>query len=115
MNHSFAYVSAPVFEGRSTKELREYCRELYELGYLPICPNIMFSQFLADDIPEEREESKAMSLELLRRCRVVVVCTNDITENMEKEILLAKKLGITATTLAGIRRIAAHTKKGEDA
>lgn len=56
-----------------------------------------------------------MSLELLRRCRVVVVCTNDITENMEKEILLAKKLGITATTLAGIRRIAAHTKKGEDA
>ena len=52
---------------------------------------------------------------LLRRCRVVVVCTNDITESMEKEILLAKKLGITATPLAGIRRIAAHTKKGEDA
>lgn len=115
MNRSFAYVSAPVFEGRSTKELREYCRELYELGYLPICPHIMFFQFLTDDIPEEREESKAMSLELLRRCRVVVVCTNDITESMEKEILLAKKLGITATTLAGIRRIAAHTKKGEDA
>ena len=114
MNRSFAYVSAPVFEGRSTKELREYCRELYELGYLPICPNIMLSEFLTDDIPEEREESKAMSLELLRRCRVVVVCTNDITENMEKEILLANKLGITATTLTGIRKIAEHAKKGEN-
>ena len=49
---------------------------------------------------------------LLRRCRVVVVCTNDITENMEKEILLANKLGITATTLTGIRKIAEHAKKG---
>ena len=115
MNRSFAYVSAPNIEGRNNKKLREYCRELYDLGYLPVCPSIMFSQFLADDIPEEREESKTMSLDLLRRCRVVVVCTNDITEDMEKEILLAKKLGITASTLAGIRRIATHTKKGEDA
>lgn len=32
MNRSFAYVSAPVFEGRSTKELREYCRELYAVN-----------------------------------------------------------------------------------
>ena len=109
MNRSFAYVSAPAIEGRNNKKLREYCRELYDLGYLPVCPSIMFSQFLADEIP------KTMSLDLLRRCRVVVVCTNDITEDMEKEILLAKKLGITATTLAGIRRIATHTKKGEDA
>ena len=46
--------------------------------------------------------------------RQVVVCTNDITESMEKEILLPNKLGITATTLTGIRKIAAHAKKGEN-
>ena len=43
-----------------------------------------------------------MSRDILRRCRVVIVCSNDITENMEKDILLAKRIGIVTTTLAGI-------------
>lgn len=114
MNRSFAYVCAPSNEGRISKKLKEYSRELYELGYLPICPAMMFSQFLAEDIPEEREAASNMSHDILRRCRVVVVCSNDISPEMENEILLAKRMGIVATTLAGVHKIAAHTKKGED-
>lgn len=111
MNRSFAYVCAPNNESRNSKKLRDYSRELYDLGYLPICPAMMFSQFLISDVPEERENAAEMSLDILRRCRVVVVCSNDITEDMEKEILLAKRIGIVTTTLAGIRKISQHTKK----
>ena len=114
MNRSFAYVCAPNNESRNSKKLRDYSRELYDLGYLPICPAMMFSQFLISDVPEERENAAEMSLDILRRCRVVVVCSNDITEDMEKEILLAKRIGIVTTTLACIRKISQHTKKGED-
>ena len=111
MNRSFAYVCAPNNESRNSKKLRDYSRELYDLGYLPICPAMMFSQFLISDVPEERENAAEMSLDILRRCRVVVVCSNDITEDMEKEILLAKRIGIVTTTLAGIRKISQHNKK----
>ena len=112
MNRSFAYVCAPNNDGRNYKKLRDYSRELYDLGYLPICPTMMFSQFLISDVPEERENAAEMSLDILRRCRVVVVCcSNNITEDMEKEILLAKRMGIVTTTLAGIRKISQHTKK----
>lgn len=114
MNRSFAYVCAPNNEGSNSKKLRDYSRELYDLGYLPVCPTMMFSQFLISDVPEERESALEMSQDILRRCRVVVVCSNDITENMEKEILLAKRMGIVTTTLAGIRKISQHTKKGEN-
>ena len=114
MNRSFAYICAPTDESRNSKKLRDYSRELYDLGFLPICPTMMFSQFLISDVPEEREAAMEMSRDILRRCRVVVVCSNDITENMEKEILLAKRIGIVTTTLAGIRKISQHTKKGED-
>lgn len=35
MNRSFAYICAPTDEGRNSKKLREYSRELYDLGFLP--------------------------------------------------------------------------------
>ena len=102
MNRTFAYVSAPNGESHAHAKLRNYCRQLYDLGYLPICPTLMFSRFLDGELPEERENGRAMSMDILRRCRVLVICSNDVTEDMEKEILLAKRLGIVATTLAGI-------------
>lgn len=52
MNRSFAYICAPTDEGRNSKKLRDYSRELYDLGFLPICPTMMFSQFLISDVPE---------------------------------------------------------------
>ena len=43
-----------------------------------------------------------MSRELLRRCRVLVVCGHVVTEEMKNDIAVAQRLGITATTLDGI-------------
>ena len=113
-NRTFAYVCAPVNQaaGFVSGKLKEYSKALYELGYLPICPCMMFSRFLSDSVPEQRNARKAMSLELLRRCRVLVLCSNEVTEEMEAEIMLAKRLGIVSTTLSGIKKISLQTENG---
>ena len=72
---------------------------------------MMFSRFLSESVPEQREARRSMSLELLRRCRVLVVCSDELTEEMEAEILLAKRLGIVATTLAGIKKLSLQAEK----
>ena len=116
MNKTFAYVCAPVNHatGFASGKLKEYSKILFELGYVPICPSMMFLRFLSETVPEQREARRAMSLELLRRCRVLVVCSDEVTEEMEAEILLAKRLGIVSTTLAGIKKISLHTENGAD-
>lgn len=116
MSKAFAYVSAP-YRGdkqRNLKRAREYCYTLYEMGFIPICPNLMFPQFLKDNVPEQREAQTKMALELLRRCRVLVVCSDVISEDMETEIMLAKRLGIISTTLSGIQKISLYSKVGDD-
>lgn len=114
---TFAYVCAPFQNsaGFPLHKAKEYCLALYELGYIPIAPNLMFSKFLRESIPEQREARRDMARQLLRRCRVLVVCGDEITEEMEAEILLAKRLRIVSTTLAGIKAIALHGRKSEDA
>lgn len=114
---TFAYVCAPFQDsnGFPTHRFKEYCTVLYELGYIPIAPNLMFGKFLRENIPDQREARRHMARQLLRRCRVLALCSDEITEEMETEIMLAKRLGIVATTLSGLQRISAYTGKAEDA
>ena len=113
---TFAYVCAPFFDraGLSSHRFREYCTALYELGYVPIAPNLMFSRFLRESVPEQREARRHMSHQLLRRCRVLVLCSEEITEEMEGEIMLARRLGIVSTTLSGLQKISAYAGEGRD-
>lgn len=116
MNRPFAYVCSP-FAGETrtnTKKARAYCRKLYELGYTPIAPHLLFPQFLEDDIHTERKDGIDMAEELLRRCRVVVVCGKEISDGMTNEIALAKRLGIVTTTLEGVVKIGECMKSESD-
>lgn len=118
MNRPFAFVCSP-FAGESRtniKRARNYCRKLYELGYTPLAPHLLFPQFLEDEIPTERKDGLDMAQELLRRCRVVVVCGKEISDGMMGEIALAKKLGIVTTTLEGIAKVGecSESEQGED-
>lgn len=100
----FAYVCTPG-RGGDTSELnkiREYCRLLYEAGYVPIAPVLLFPLFLSMRVPRERKAVLEMTQALLRRCRVVVACGPVITDEMMCELMLARRLNITATTLDGI-------------
>lgn len=114
---TFAYVCAPFQSnaGFPSQQARDYSLALYKLGYIPIAPNLMFSKFLCESVPEQREARRDMARQLLRRYRVLVVCGDEITEEMEAEILLAKRLHIVSTTLAGIKAITLYGVKSEDA
>ncbi|MDL2294299.1 hypothetical protein LJC60_06670 [Ruminococcaceae bacterium OttesenSCG-928-D13] len=65
--------------------------------------------------PQERKVALEMAQNLLRRCRVVVMCGKDmLTDSMVCEIMLASRLRITTTTLDGIMAIQEHKAKTQD-
>lgn len=97
------YICSP-YQGNpkgNSKQLRAYCRSVYECGYIPLAPFLHYPQFLSSDIPKERRDCLLMAQELLRRCNSVVVCGSKLTEDMQAEIQLAKQLGMVITTLDG--------------
>ena len=74
---------------------KEYCRFVaMETGNIPIAPHIYCTEFLHDDIPDERSLGMNMGLELLQSCREIWVFGDHISDGMAKEIELASKLGI---------------------
>ena len=107
MKRPFAYVCSPYGENPKlyARKAKAYCRKLYDLGYMPIAPHLLFPQFLNENIPTERSEGMEMAKELLRRSRVVVVCGKELSDGMIAEMTLARRLGITMTTLDGIEKI----------
>ena len=44
MKRPWAFICAS--ESATSKHLRNYCREVYLLGYLPVCPKLQDSQYL---------------------------------------------------------------------
>ncbi|MGI5920773.1 MAG: hypothetical protein ACOX6I_03470 [Syntrophomonadaceae bacterium] len=112
MKRPFAYICSPFKgdEAHNTEKAREYCRKAYEVGFTPICPHLLFPQFLDESIPEERKAGMEMASALLRRCHVLLVCGNTVSEGMMCEILYAHRLNITATTLDGILAVKEQRK-----
>jgi len=91
-----------------------YSRELYEAGFSPICPNLYMAMFINSDIPGEHENKASMSMDILKRSRVLVVCGLGVDETVKTDIAAATKLGITATTLDGILIVSNHGREEED-
>lgn len=103
MDRAFAYVSCS--EEDSRVKVQKYCRKIYELGYIPICPRFGFVPFLDESNAEDQQGLAQMSMLFLKRCRMVVVCGNEVTENMNTEISTADRLHIICTTLEGLIQI----------
>ncbi|SPF54689.1 conserved hypothetical protein [Candidatus Desulfosporosinus infrequens] len=90
------YVCSPL-KGDLERNIRRangYCRFAAYQGVVPLAPHVAFSQFLDDDIPEERELGMQMGLELLKHCQGVWVFGARISEGMAKEIAEAERRGI---------------------
>lgn len=77
MEKAFAYICAA--QDAAPRLLRRYCHKVYELGYVPICPKLSLPQYLSADVPEEQRAMSQISQQLLRRCRMLVVCGNEIS------------------------------------
>ena len=89
----------------SLRQLRNYCRKVYELGYVPICPKLSDTQYLTLDSADEKREFQNIARQKLGRCRMLVVCGNEFSALMSTEIGMAEKRNIICTTLDGLIRI----------
>ena len=92
--------------GRSrAPPLKRYCRKVYELGYIPICPRLSDGQYLALESPDEKRTFYSIARQKLGRCRMLVVCGNEISTAMTAEIGQAEKRNLICTTLDGLAKI----------
>ena len=97
--------TGPILLDSNTRLLKRYCRKIYELGYVPICPKLSDSQYLQMENADEKREFQNISRQKLCRCRMLVVCGNEISNSMSAEIGTAEKRNIICTTLEGLAKI----------
>jgi hypothetical protein len=97
------YVCSPLkanpFTGtleQNVKNARDYSRRVVmeNSDYLPVCPHIYFSQFIDDNIAEEREIGLKYGLEMLSECSEMWVFGEYQSTGMTGEIKKASELGI---------------------
>ncbi len=91
------YICSPLRgdpEGNIKKAI-EYCSYASEQGVIPLAPHTIFTQFLNDDIAQQRQKGLSLGLELLKRCDELWVCGGVISEGMNAEIETAKQLNIS--------------------
>lgn len=72
----------------------EYCAYAARQGVIPLAPHTIFTQYLNDAIPAQREQGLRMGIELLKRCDEFWVCGDTISIGMQNEILYAQNHGI---------------------
>jgi len=113
MTRPLAYITAPwsANEFENMDSMAQYCRQVYEAGFSPVCPPMFLSRFLNDNMPQEHKDRLDMAKDYLRRSRVLIVCGNRITEDMKNDIAVAERLHIAATTLGGILKVKGQGRK----
>lgn len=74
----------------NVQKARRYCRFAVDKGYMPIAPHLLFSQFLNDDSPKERQLGIFFGNAVMSKCSEVWVFGEHISNGMEAEIKRAK-------------------------
>ena len=97
MEKAFAYICAA--SDAAPRLLKRYCRKVYELGYVPICPKLSEAQYLQPDNADEKRDFHNIARQKLGRCRMLVVCGSEISHSMSAEIGAAEKRNLICTTL----------------
>ena len=88
------YISSPLRGGveRNIQRARDYCAYAASCGVIPLAPHTIFTQYLDDEQPEQREQGLRMGRDLMWRCDDLWVVGSTISSGMREEIELAKKL-----------------------
>ena len=76
---------------KNQENARTYCRFAVDAGCVPIAPHIYFTQFMDDDIPEERDTAIFMNWVLMSKCVELWVFGENISVGMKAEIDRAKR------------------------
>ena len=75
----------------NVQKARRYCRFAVDKGYIPIAPHLLFTQFLNDDNPKERQLGIFFGNAVMSKCSEVWVFGEHISNGMEAEIKRAKR------------------------
>lgn len=75
----------------NVQKARRYCRFAVDKGYIPIAPHLLFTQFLNDDSPKERQLGIFFGNAVMSKCSEVWVFGDRISDGMEAEIKRAKR------------------------
>ena len=75
----------------NVQKARRYCRFAVDKGYIPIAPHLLFTQFLNDDSPKERQLGIFFGNVVMSKCSEVRVFGDRISDGMEAEIKRAKR------------------------
>ncbi len=74
----------------NVENARRYSRFAFEQGCIPIAPHLLFTQFLDDNNPREREMVMHFGDVLMSQCREVWVFGDTISPGMDAEIKRAQ-------------------------
>ena len=91
---TFVYVCSP-FSGdvaNNIKAARKYSRYVISRGFIPLAPHLLFTQFLDDTRPMERELGMQFGRILMARCSELWVFGERISDGMKAEIKVARWL-----------------------
>lgn len=79
---------------KNMKRARIYSKYVVDQGYIPFTPHIFFTQFLNDEIQEDRDAGISMGMQMLLLCQELWVFGDKISQGMQSEIDYANKNGI---------------------
>ena len=80
---------------QNIENAKRYCEYVVkQCGAIPIAPHIYFTQFLDDDIPEERAFGTLAGLQLLSECDELWYFGDSVSRGMVTEIIAAKEQSI---------------------
>lgn len=83
----------------------DYCRIIYESGYMPVCPSLVLPYFIDDDLPDGHRDNLDYSKNEIRHCKILILCDKILDETMKTELSAARTYGVPTTTLEGILSI----------
>lgn len=101
----YIYICSP-YRGDVEKNVSnalKYCREVVKAGAMPICPHIYFTQFLNDDLGNEREIGLDLATILLTKCDELWQFGTP-SSGMKSEIAVAQHIGIPIKVVEGVEK-----------
>lgn len=78
---------------QNTAKARQYCRHAVDNHRIPIAPHLLFSQFMDDGDPDDRDLALFMGIALMSKCAELWVFGPDASEGMQAEINYAVTRG----------------------
>lgn len=89
----FIYICSPLRGDieRNIQRAVGYSRFVFGMGGVPLAPHVIFTAFLDDNIPAEREAGLELGLQLMRRCDELWVFGSRVSAGMAMEIENARR------------------------